>query len=282
MNTLEIINLTKSYKNFSIKNINMTIPKNTIMGFVGPNGAGKTTLLKSILGISKYDSGTIKFFGNDTKYINSDVGSVMDFVVYEERWKVSGVEKFVKPYHENWDASRFDNLLKQFSIDKSKKVKELSRGMSVKLMLAVALSHNAKILILDEPTSGLDITARDEICNLLLDYVKIGGRSVLFSTHIVEDIEKIANDVTYIANGSIVISDTKESLLTNYLNIEGSLDKITGDFLNIIIGSKRYSDRFKAIIHKENLSKIANGLDISNANLSDLAICFNNEQNTVI
>ena len=221
---LDIKNLNKSYKDFGVKNVSFSLPSGAIMGLVGPNGAGKTTIIKSILGLNRFEAGEVFIFGqNDSGLASEMLGVVTDNTLYDDEWKVIEIEKVMKLFCKNWNQDKYDGLLKQFGISKKKRVKELSRGMNVKLMIAVALSHDAKLLVLDEPTSGLDPVARDEICELLLEYARHGG-SVLFSTHITEDLEKIADYITFVLNGEIVFSEQKEELGKKYQ--EASLSEI--------------------------------------------------------
>ncbi|MCL1994909.1 MAG: ABC transporter ATP-binding protein [Defluviitaleaceae bacterium] len=207
--------MSKKYKNFSLDNISYKIPKGAIMGFVGSNGAGKTTTIKSILGLVAVDSGEITVFGEQIlpSTIREKIGIVTDKSHYDESWTVADVEKYVSPFFPQWNKSKFDSYINRFEISKSKKVSELSAGMETKLMLAVALAHEANLLILDEPTATLDPMARDDLCNQLLEFVADGENSVLFSTHIVSDLEKISDYITFIMDGRIVFSKSKEDLL---------------------------------------------------------------------
>jgi ABC-2 type transport system ATP-binding protein len=164
------------------------------MGFIGPNGAGKTTTIKLILGISRCDAGRVRLFGEEgTLEQNERIGVVMDSPPYVEDWTANDVERAISPFYSSWDTAHYDGYLRRFGLERKKKVKELSRGMRMKLQIAVALSHNAELLILDEPTSGLDPVARDEICDLLREFVTDENKSVLFSTHITTDLEKTAD-----------------------------------------------------------------------------------------
>jgi len=213
---LKITNLTKKRDKFTLSNISFSIPEGSIMGFIGPNGSGKTTTIKSILNLIPDTSGEIKIFGKDFEEVREEVAMVTDFSFYDEDWKVSEVEKIVKMFYKNWDEQKFNTLLHQFGIDKGKKISELSRGMNVKMMLAVAFSQGARLLVLDEPTSGLDPLAREEICAILKDYVKNSGGSILFSTHISSDLEKVADYITFVLNGELVFSDSKDVVLAKY------------------------------------------------------------------
>ena len=175
-NVLEINNITKDYKKFKIDNISFNLPKGYIMGFIGANGAGKTTTIKLILNMIKRDSGEIKVFGLDNireeERIKEQIGVVFDECYYLEDWTINDVEKAVSMFYKNWNSSIYEKYLKEFNLARDKKVKDLSRGMRKKLMIAVAFSHEAKLLILDEPTSGLDPVARDEFLDILRDYIE--------------------------------------------------------------------------------------------------------------
>lgn len=193
-NVLEINNVRKEFKEFTIKDISFSLEKGYIMGFIGPNGAGKTSTIKLILNMLKKNSGDIKVFGldhiNDEEKIKEDIAVVFDKPYYLDDWNLSDVEKAVSMFHKRWDSKIYDKYLKEFNLSREKKVKELSKGMQMKLMIAVAFSHDAKLLILDEPTGGLDPVARDEFLDFLSGYIEEGERSVLFSTHITSDLEK--------------------------------------------------------------------------------------------
>ena len=191
---LEIRNLGKSFPDFQLNNISFNLPKGFIMGLVGPNGAGKTTTIQLILNMLEKDSGDILVFGKDNvknEYaIKQDVGVVFDSVFYVDTWSIADTEKAVSMFYDDWKHEVFVNMVTRFNLPKNKKVRELSRGMQMKLMLACAFSHSAKLLILDEPTSGLDPVSRNEFLEILQDYIQDGAKSVLFSTHITTDLER--------------------------------------------------------------------------------------------
>ena len=230
-NVLEINNITKDYKKFKIDNISFNLPKGYIMGFIGANGAGKTTTIKLILNMIKRDSGEIKVFGLDNireeERIKEQIGVVFDECYYLEDWTLNDVEKAVSMFYKNWNSSIYEKYLKEFNLARDKKVKDLSRGMRMKLMIAVAFSHEAKLLILDEPTSGLDPVARDEFLDILRDYIEDEEKSVIFSSHITSDIEKIADYITYINNGKIIFTGEKDEFLEKYCIIKGGKEDIT-------------------------------------------------------
>ncbi|MCL2142181.1 MAG: ABC transporter ATP-binding protein [Methanimicrococcus sp.] len=276
-NILEVRSLNKSYGNFSLADVSFDIPKGYIMGFIGPNGAGKTTTIKSILNMINYQSGEIKLFGQDSKadLMNEQIGVVTDSPLYVDDWTMADVEAAVSLFYRKWDSKTYAELLQKFGIEKKKKVKELSRGMKVKLMIAVALSHEAKLLILDEPTSGLDPVTRDELCSMLSDFVT-DEKSILFSTHITEDLEKIADYITFILNGRIVYSGPKEDLLEKYVLVKGGLSDITSDQKKMIMGLREHSTGFDGMTESANIGKFKNLL-IEPITLDEIIIYMSKE-----
>lgn len=278
-NILEVRDLNKSYDTFSLKDVSFEIPQGYIMGFIGPNGAGKTTTIKSILNMIHYQSGEVKLLGMDSKdkaaLINEQIGVVVDSPLYVEDWTMSDVELAVSPFYRHWDSEKYAELLKRFGIEKKKKVKELSRGMKVKIQIAVALSHEAKLLILDEPTSGLDPVARDELCDILADFVIDENKSVLFSTHITADLEKIADYITFILNGRIVFSGSKENLLEKYVLVKGGQREINSEQRKLIIGLREYGTGFEGIAEAKSIVRLPKNLLIEPVTLDEIIIYMN-------
>jgi len=278
-NALEVCGLNKSYDTFSLKDVSFKIPTGYIMGFIGPNGAGKTTTIKSILNMINHQSGKVSLFGLDSKdyagQINEQIGIVMDSPFYVEDWTAADVEAAVSPFYSRWDGGKYVNLLKRFAIDRKKKIKELSRGMKVKLMIAVALSHEARLLILDEPTSGLDPVARDELCDMLSDFVTDENRSVLFSTHITLDLEKIADYITFILDGKIVYTGTKDALLEKYVLVKGGLSEISAEQKKLIIGLREHSTGFDGMTETASIGRLPKSLVFEPITLEEIIICMN-------
>ncbi|MDF2844492.1 MAG: ABC-type multidrug transport system, ATPase component [Herbinix sp.] len=278
-NALEVRGLKKKYDTFSLKDVSFKIPKGYIMGFIGPNGAGKTTTIKSILNMINYQADEIKLFGFSSKehaeQLNDQIGVVMDSPFYVEDWTTGDVEKAVSPFYKNWSSSKYSELLSVFRIDKKKKVKELSRGMKVKLMVAVALSHDAKLLILDEPTSGLDPVARDELCDMLSNFVTDENRSILFSTHITSDLEKIADYITFILDGQIIYTGSKENLLEKYILVKGGLREISAEQKKLIIGLREHNTGFEGMTETSNMNKLPKTLLFEPITLDEIIIYMN-------
>lgn len=207
MNKIEIKNLKKDYQNFALKDVNFSIPAGYVTGFIGRNGMGKTTSIKSILSLIQYQGEILSIHGDGkTKLNNQKIGVIMDDSFLAKDWNMELVNQAMKVGYDKWEENTYWNFLEKFNIDKKLKVKELSRGMKIKLMLSIALSHNAELLILDEPTSGLDPSMREEFVEVISDYMQDDRHTVLFSTHITQDLETIADYIVFIDNGEIGLS----------------------------------------------------------------------------
>lgn len=231
MLALDIRNVNKKYPNFQLKNVSFQLEKGYIMGFIGANGAGKTTTIKSILNMTRVDSGEIHVFGrNMAEYeleLKQEIGYAMGGVDFYTRCKVKTLTDVIKKFYANWDEETYRNYLRKFKLDENKKIAELSTGMKVKYSIAIALSHGAKLLIFDEPTSGLDPVARDELLDIFQGLVADGEISILFSTHITSDLEKCADFITFIENGRIVRSCEKEEFKESYLLLNGAANQLS-------------------------------------------------------
>ena len=218
-NILEVKNLCKKYNQFELKNVNLTLPKGMIMGLIGENGAGKTTTIKSILNLTN-STGEINIFGlNVKKYdkkIKQNIGVVLNENFFSEYLNPKDINKIMKNIYKNWDEKLYFKYLEDFKLPQNKISKEFSSGMKMKLKIAVALAHHPKLLILDEPTSGLDPVARSEILDIFQDFIQNGENSIFVSSHITSDLEHIADYVTFINDGEIVLSKTRDELLEEY------------------------------------------------------------------
>ena len=219
-NILEIKNLSKKYDGFELKNVNIELPKGMIMGFIGENGAGKTTTIKATLNIINRDSGEIKIFGLENKEnerkIKEDIGVVLDDSFLSEYLNPSDINKIMKNIYKNWDEKLYFKYIENFKLPKEKMSKEYSSGMKMKLKIAVALAHHPKLLILDEPTSGLDPVARNEILDIFQEFIQNEEHGIFVSSHITSDLEHIADYITFINDGEIIFTKTRDDLLENY------------------------------------------------------------------
>ena len=220
MNALEIRNLTKTYPGFSLDGLNLTLPSGCIMGLVGENGAGKSTTIKLILDMIHKDSGTITILGRDNadniSLVKEDVGVVMDEVGLPDCLTTEQVGKVMRHTYRNWDAAEYDRLLRKLSIPEKKPFKDFSRGMKMKLGIAIAMSHGAKLLLLDEATGGLDPVVRDEVVEMFYDFTRDENHSILISSHIVSDLEKLCDYVAFLHKGKLLLCEEKDKLLSEY------------------------------------------------------------------
>ena len=220
MNALEIKDLSKSFGDFSLDNLNLTLPSGCIMGLIGENGAGKSTTIKLILNMLHRDSGSIRILGRDNReniaLTKEDVGVVMDEVGIPECLTTAQVGKVMKYTFKNWDDAEYCRLLKKLSLPEKKPFKEFSRGMKMKLGIAIAMSHGARLLLLDEPTSGLDPVVRDEVVDMFYDFTRDENHSILISSHIVSDLEKLCDYVAFLHRGKLLLCEEKDELLSEY------------------------------------------------------------------
>lgn len=208
MNVLEVRELRKTYPAFTLKDVSLDVPQGAIVGFIGRNGAGKSTTLKSVLGLVHPDGGTVRAFGLDyaanEAAIRRRIGVVLGGIDFYPKKRVGVITDVTRRFYSNWDEKKYRHYLELFAIDESKRVDQLSSGMKVKYMIALALSHGAELLLLDEPTSGLDPVSRDELVELFRHIVADGTRSILFSTHITSDLEKCASHIAFIKDGEML------------------------------------------------------------------------------
>ncbi len=232
-NAIEIKGLTKKYDGFTLDDISFDVPKGSVMGFIGQNGAGKTTTIKAIFNIISRDAGTIKVLGLDNienEYeIKEDVAAVFDELPFHEDFNAKQISIVLSSVFKNWDNEKFKKLLTRFALPEKKKIKQFSKGMKMKLQIATALSHDAKLLIMDEATTGLDPVVRNEILDIFREYLQDGERSILMSSHITSDLEKIADCVTFIDKGKILLSGYKDDILDTH----GLLKCSKADYENI-------------------------------------------------
>ncbi len=220
MNTnLKVENLTKKYDGFTLDGVSFEIPKGTIVGLIGENGAGKSTTIKAIMELIHKDNGVVTFFGDKTALSNDikeDIGVVFDELCFYDKLNTVKMNKILKAAYKSWDSALFESYLTRLSLPRDKQIGSFSKGMKMKLGIAVALSHNPKLLILDEATSGLDPVMRDDILDLFLEFVQDEEHSILMSSHITTDLEKVADYITFINNGKVVFTKPKDELRYNY------------------------------------------------------------------
>lgn len=231
MNALEIKNLSKSFPGFSLEGLNLTLPSGCIMGLVGENGAGKSTTIKLVLKLLQKDGGSVTLLGRDHEeklaLTLEDVGVVMDEVGIPACLTARQVGKIMALSYQNWQSEVFDDCLRKFSLPTDKRFQDLSRGMKMKLGIAIALSHQSKLLLLDEATSGLDPVVRDEILDIFNDFTRQEDHSILISSHIVSDLEKICDYIAFLHKGKLLLCEEKDLLLGQYAIVQGNREDLS-------------------------------------------------------
>ncbi|MBU3073647.1 ABC transporter ATP-binding protein [Clostridium estertheticum] len=250
-NILEIKNLNKSYKDFTLDNLTFNVERGSIMGFIGPNGSGKSTTIKLIMNLIKKNSGDINIFGLDNikhnKEIKQKIGFVYDENYFYEELNIIEMKNILRPFYKSWNDTLFEKYIKEFELPKKNKIKNLSKGMKMKFSLALALCHNAELIIMDEPTSGLDPVFRSELIDILYNVIQDENVSIFFSTHITTDLEKIADYITFINKGKLVFSRTKDEIIENYGMVKGSKELLDNDIRREFVSIKENSFGFEAL-----------------------------------
>ena len=280
-NAIEIKDLTKKYDGFTLDKVSFNVPKGSIMGFIGQNGAGKTTTINAILNIVKKDEGEIKLLGLDSQKdeyeAKKQIAAVFDELPFDDRLNAITIDKVFREVFEEWSSETFFNYLDRFSLPRKKKFGKFSKGMKMKLQIASALSHNAKLLIMDEATTGLDPVVRNEILDIFLEYLQNEDHSILMSSHITSDLDKVADSVTFIDKGKLLISGYKDDILYSH----GILKCTKDDYKDIApedIVSARLNDFGAEIMvsDKAECSRKYSGAVIDPATLEDIMLFYVN------
>ena len=257
MNALEIKNLNKSFSDFQLNNLNLNLPSGCIMGLIGENGAGKSTTIKLILDILHKDSGTITILGEDNsnniELLKEDIGVVMDEVGLPECLTAKQIGKVMKHSYRNWDGAEYARLLEKLNIPDNKPFKDLSRGMKMKLGIAIAMSHGAKLLLLDEPTSGLDPVVRDEVVEMFNDFTRNENHSILISSHIVSDLERLCDYVAFLHKGKLLLCEEKDVLLSEYGIIHCTAEQLSSLDNTAVKYKKETPYGIEVIVLRENI-----------------------------
>ena len=278
MKVLTVNNLTKNYENFKLDNVSFELEQGKIMGFIGRNGAGKTTTLKSLLNFVHPDGGKISFFEKnflETEFeIKQRIGFVSGGIDYYANKKIKTITKVTKRLYSHWDDAAYQKYLKLFELDENKTPNKLSAGMKVKYSLTLALSHNAELLILDEPTSGLDPVSRDDLLDIFLS-LSDEGITILFSTHITSDLDKCADNITYIKKGKILSTTDIDSFINKYKVLEFSEYQINDTIKSNLIGCKRSKHGYTALV--DSSYNIPDNIKCTNADLESVMIHLEKE-----
>lgn len=275
-NILEIQGLNKAYSDFALKDVSFSLPRGFIMGFVGENGSGKTTTIRSILNMTKIDSGKISVFGldsaADTIAVKERLGVVFDSLYLANHLNLKQVERQLKPFYKDWSSEEFSRRIKSFGLPDNRKIGDFSKGMKMKVMIAAALSHNAELMILDEPTSGLDPVARDELLDILGEYIEDENRGVLFSTHITTDVERIADYITILHGGRVWYTGAKDELIEKYTVVKGAEEDVPAALKEKLIGFHAYRNGFDALADTKDLAGIPDTLETEKASIDEILV----------
>ena len=273
MNALEIKDLSKSFGSFSLQNLTLTVPMGTALGLIGENGAGKSTTISLILGQLRRDSGEIRILGQDTDgdnvSVREDIGVVFDESCFPDGLNARQVDKVERWIYKNWDSGAFYEHIRRFDLPETKPFKEYSRGMKMKLGIAAALSHNSKLLILDEATSGLDPVVRDEVVELFSDFTRDEEHSVLISSHIVSDLEKLCDYIAFLHQGCLMLCEEKDALLAEYCFARGTAAELDAIDRGSMIGRRDGRYGSEAIIRR---AAAPAGLSLSPVSIEELFI----------
>lgn len=276
MELLEVKGLSKRYKGFTLEDISFSLPKGYIMGYVGQNGAGKTTTINCINQICHANGGTIYVNGHQYSDAPIEYKEVIGFIgdesYFPKELKITDIRSISKAFYKSFREEEFDKLVARFKLPMKQKISEFSRGMKVKLMFAVALSRDTKLLILDEATNGLDPVMRAEVLQILQDYISDGERSILFSTHMLEDLEQIADYIVFIDNGKIIINETKDELLESYILIKGDQKELTPELRSRLLGIEKKEFGFEALMKSDEARYIPKGFVMNKPSIDKIMV----------
>ena len=273
-NAIEVRGLTKRYERFSLDAVSFTLPSGCIMGLIGENGAGKSTTIRLLLGLAKRSDGEVRVLGEDPETaepeFREELGVVMDECPFPESFTCRDVGRVLAAVYRHFEPEEFAKMCGSFGLDNKQRIKDYSRGMKMKLSIAAALSHGARLLLLDEPTSGLDPVARDELLDILLDFIQDERRSVLISSHILSDLEKACDYITFIHKGRSIFSEEKDLLLDKYVLAKGSEREIAALDPDRVVGVRRGQFGCEALVERG----AEGGLVTERAGIEDIMLYY--------
>lgn len=275
---LEVKQLCKRYPAFELKGVSFTLEKGKITGFIGRNGAGKSTTLNSLLHFVHPDEGEILFWGKDVSTCEMEmkqkIGFVSSGMTYYPNKKLKAVTNVTKTFYKEWDENAYQNYMREFALDENKTFRQLSMGMKIKYALALALSHNAELLILDEPTSGLDPVSRENLLEIFMSLCD-RGKTILFSTHITSDLDKCADNIIYIRNGQIVEKSALSEFVNTYKLVEYGENELTSEQIGMLVGKRRNKNGWTSLVRTEQAGSFAGR--VSEADLEAIMVHLESE-----
>ncbi|MGJ5713343.1 phenol-soluble modulin export ABC transporter ATP-binding protein PmtA [Staphylococcus auricularis] len=266
MNAIELEHVSYHQKKFELNDISFKVPKGYVTGFIGPNGSGKTTIIRLIMDLLQQDTGRITVFEHQMKdnavNIKDRIGFIYSELYLNDKWKVKKVENIIAPFYSQWDHSIFAGYLQRFGIDEDAKIKSLSTGTKMKLSIAIAFSHHAELFILDEPTSGLDPIVRNEVLEMIQEELIDENKTVFISTHIISDLEKIADHLVYLKDGEIVVDNFIDELLDNYQIVQGNINQLDGELKALTTHIEYSQTGYTSLTTESNAFKELFGSDV--------------------
>ncbi len=272
-NCIEVNGLVKEYKTFTLGPIDLAVPGGSILGLIGENGAGKTTLIKTMLGVTRPDGGSVTLLGSDPDHAKEDVGVVMDDCFFSAYLRVKDVDSILGRVYRGWDRELFRSYLDKFTLDGKKEIKDLSRGMRMKLSLAAALAHKPKLLLLDEATAGLDPVIRSEILDEFLAFVSDEDHGILISSHITSDLEKVADYIAYLHQGRLLLCGEKDRLLESYGRLACTRDELAQVDRGYLVGTRKGQFSTEALVrHKADFRRMYPRLTVEPVTLDELMV----------
>ncbi len=248
---ISVKNLSKTYADFALKDVTFTLPRGCIMGLCGENGAGKSTTLRLILGLARPDRGEVQVLGGACEEHREQIGVVLDESCFPENLCPREIARVMQKIYKTWDMARFSSLLARFQLPDRKCVREYSRGMKMKLTIAAALAHDSRLLILDEATSGLDPVVRDEILDIFLEFIQDGERSILISSHIISDLEKLCDYIALLHRGTLLVCEQKDVLLERFGMFRGSAEDLDALPDTAVCGVRRHQFGVEALVRRD-------------------------------
>lgn len=272
-NAIDVRGLTKRYADFTLDGLNLTLPSGCILGLIGENGAGKSTVIKLMLDLIRRDAGEIEVLGRDPCTggcaLREQIGVVMDESSFPDNLTAADIDRILKRCYRTWDSAAFFRYAAQFALPPKKPVKTYSRGMKMKLSIAAALSHNSRLLILDEATSGLDPLVRDEILDVFLEFIQDEAHSVLISSHILSDLEKICDYIAFLHKGRLLFCEPKDELLENYVLVKASADELKRLKPGAVAGARKNSFGAEALVRR---ADVPPGMVTDRASIEDIML----------